>query len=228
MRQALMKWSNGAEVFAGKDARGNPLQGHNHAFFLPADDDDDGRLDHISVFARMAFDERAQRALGAVSRLWQSRNRPDLKVVLIGLGHPAAYGGFRVGEGQTPQLATARCWVSRTPFLLARHPHRRRDGRPRLTDDGAWPDGPGEQLCRLLQLQGYPEPVDLSPLTGTWAAGKLLRWLQFARERRGGPTAPTSQIGHGFRVEFSEPVAGPLAVGYACHFGLGQFRAEPE
>jgi len=29
--------------------------------------------------------------------------------------------------------------------------------------------------------------------------------------------------GFGFEVVFSEPVRGPIALGYGCHFGLGQF-----
>jgi hypothetical protein len=30
----------------------------------------------------------------------------------------------------------------------------------------------------------------------------------------------------GFRLSFSEPVFGPIALGYGCHFGLGQFVPE--
>jgi CRISPR-associated protein Csb2 len=30
--------------------------------------------------------------------------------------------------------------------------------------------------------------------------------------------------GYGFKLEFAEPISHPVALGYACHFGLGQFR----
>jgi CRISPR-associated protein Csb2 len=223
MRQALMKWSDGAEVFAGKDAEGRPLQGHRHAFFLPADDDDDGRIDHVCVYAQMGFDQRAQQALGAVQRLWQARNRPDLQVVLVGLGAPSDYGGFAVREGQTPQLATSRCWVSRTPFLLTRYLHFRKNGAPRLGADGAWLDGPEAQLRQALEGLGCPPPVAVERVNCTEAGGRPVRWLSFARERRRGHGAPVNSRGWGFALRFEEEVRGPVALGYACHFGLGQF-----
>jgi len=228
MRQALMSHSEAAPVFAGKDAGGAPLQGHQHAFFLPADDDDDGRLDHVTVYCREGFDSDAQKALASVSKLWQSGNRPDLQLVLIGLGEPEAYGGHDVVAGQTPQLARSRVWVSRTPFFLSRHPKRRKDGSPKLREDGTWVDDPEDQLRRALRQQGYPEPVAVERLDHVLVAGKPVRWLSFAWERRDKEEAPAMPSGFGFRLEFPEPVEGPLAVGYACHFGLGQFVAEEE
>ena len=55
-------------------------------------------------------------------------------------------------------------------------------------------------------------------------AYSLLR-LAFARERRTGRGVLAGPTGYGFRVEFAEPVSGPVTAGYACHFGLGQFVA---
>jgi len=225
MRQALMSWSHAAPVFAGKDAEGVPLQGHQHAYILPADDDDDGRIDHITVYCREGFDAEAQQALAGVSRLWQSSGRPDLQLVLTGLGEPEAYGGHEPGAGQTPQLATSRVWVSRTPFVLTRHPKLRKNGSPRLRSDGTWIDGPQDQLSRALRQQGYPEPLVVEPLEGSMIAGKPVRWLSFARERRSGAGARVSASGYGFRVKFADEVSGPLAAGYGCHFGLGQLVA---
>jgi CRISPR-associated protein Csb2 len=228
MRQALMSWSDAAPVFAGKNAEGEPLQGHAHAFVLPADDDDDGRLDHLTVYCRQGFDDDAQRTLAGVTRLWQAGNRPDLQLVLIGLGDPEAYGGFNMAAGLTPQLAQSRVWVSRTPFYLSRHPKRRKDGSPKLAEDGTWIDDPEDQLRRSLKQQGYPEPVSVTPVEHVLAAGKPVRWLSFSWQRRDKDDAPAVPSGFGFRLEFAEPVQGPLAVGFGCHFGLGQFVAEVE
>jgi CRISPR-associated protein Csb2 len=47
-----------------------------------------------------------------------------------------------------------------------------------------------------------------------------LRWLEFHTRRFKG------EAGHGlagFEIEFAEEVTGPLALGFACHFGLGLF-----
>lgn len=52
--------------------------------------------------------------------------------------------------------------------------------------------------------------------------GRSIRWAQFRRNRKGGPV----RTGAGLRLTFSQPVQGPLALGYGCHFGLGLFREE--
>jgi len=228
MRQALMSWSDAAEVFSGRDEDGEPLEGHRHAFILPADDDNDGRLDHITVYCREGFDPEAQRALAGVRRLWQPQRRPDIHLALLGLGEPEVHGGFDPQQGQTPQLASSRVWVSRTPFVLYRYPATRNDGSPRLREDGSWKDGPADQARLALERRGLPEPAQIEPLDHTAAAGRQLRWLQFARERREGQQAPVTLRGYGFRLVFAEPVTGPIALGYACHFGLGQFVACPD
>jgi len=225
MRQALMSWSDAAPVFAGKAAEGTPLEGHRHAFILPADDDGDGRLDHITVACHDGFDAGAVRALNGVQRLWQAGGRPDLHLVLVGLGEPAAYGGYDQRDGETPQLACSRVWRSRTPFVLSRHPKRRKNGRPKLDESGLWIDGPEHQLRRALLQHGSPAPTRVEAIPATPAAGQALRWLAFARERRSGGGNAVGQVGYGFEVEFDQPISGPVALGYACHFGLGQFVA---
>jgi len=228
MRQALMSRSDGAPVFAGRDDDGEPLEGNRHAWVLPADDDDDGKLDHITVYCREGFDADAQRALSGVRRLWQPSGRPDIHLVLMGLGEPELYGGFDARQGQTPQLASSRVWVSRTPFVLYRYPRLRKDGTPRLREDGSWHDGPREQVALSLGRHGFPEPPAIEPVDGIEVAGRPLRWLQFARARREGQQPPVNARGYGFRLTFRDEVAGPIALGYACHFGLGQFIACPD
>ena len=54
-RSAMSRYgrSNNGEVsqaLSGKDAYGTPLKGHEHAFYLPTDEDGDGRLDHLTVW----------------------------------------------------------------------------------------------------------------------------------------------------------------------------------
>jgi CRISPR-associated protein Csb2 len=47
-----------------------------------------------------------------------------------------------------------------------------------------------------------------------------VRWLEFQARRFKGETGYGLA---GFEIEFSEDIAGPLALGFACHFGLGVF-----
>jgi hypothetical protein len=45
--------------------------------------------------------------------------------------------------------------------------------------------------------------------------------MEFRRNRKDDRV----RSGYGVRIEFSERVPEALALGYGCHFGLGQFRA---
>ncbi len=56
--------------------------------------------------------------------------------------------------------------------------------------------------------------------------GRPRRAAHFHRFRsRRGLTQPDTQ-GSFWRLTFAEPVSGPLALGFGCHFGLGLFRSE--
>jgi CRISPR-associated protein Csb2 len=52
-RRALAEY---CPAVVGKDAQGRPLrEGHSHAFVLPADEDGDGRIDHVTIVAGRGF-----------------------------------------------------------------------------------------------------------------------------------------------------------------------------
>lgn len=237
-------------IFSGKGPQGEALaDDHAHAFYLASDDDGDGYLDHVTVYSTAGFDFLAQKALAKVDRLWDNErwkriaSKPedetefwsklwreggpgDLTLVLVGLGAPYEYGGFSVKEGESPLLAKSRYWISRTPYLLTRHPKTYRDGRPKLDEQGLQIDGPEAQLRLELRRRGLPAPEQIERLQYTEAPpGHRLSWLEFRRERRHGAGKLAGLQGHGFRLAFPEPVWGPVAIGYAGHFGLGQFVA---
>ncbi|MFO7655155.1 MAG: type I-U CRISPR-associated protein Csb2 [Candidatus Krumholzibacteriia bacterium] len=202
-------------LFSGKSADGEPLQNHRHAYYIPCDDDNDGRIDHLVVYAREGFGERERNALMLVRKLWQHRNAPDLFPVLLGLGDPADFdaGG---GPRATSCLDSARIWISRTPYLAARHS--KSNGK----------DSIDEQVRRELASIGLPEPVFVSLANrGTATDRKLIRWSEFARVRKRGGGRPATTRGYGVRIEFSVKVRGPIALGYGAHFGLGSFVPEP-
>jgi len=219
-RAALLLRSNGAGVFVGRGADQSPAEDHRHAFYLPCDDDDDGRLDHLVVYCAAGFDERALRGLASLRELTQEGGRPPVRVSLDGLGDAKLYGTH------TAVLATGRVFVSRTPYLLTRHPKAHRDGRPKLDSQGRQIDGPEDQLRREIALRGLPEPVAVEPLGHTVARGRPVRWLHFVRHRKRGHGACFNTMPFGFRVVFPEEVQGPLAFGYGAHYGLGLFVPE--
>jgi CRISPR-associated protein Csb2 len=123
--------------------------------------------------------------------------------------------GNRDDWANTPLFCCSRQWQSVTPFVPPRHQRTR--GRKRET--------PVQQLQAELQRRGFPHPVAVYDLPQRELNGRSLRWIEFRRERLFGGGSRGQGVGYGFVIEFAEPVAGPLCLGYGCHFGLGQFVA---
>lgn len=222
-RRALMGRSRDesglpSRLFSGKDEDGRPLRGHQHAFFLTCDDDEDGRIDHLLVYVRGGMGHRELEAIAGIKKLWQVRHKPDLFPVLVGMGQAEEFGSNQPGmPGRTRLLGRSRYWSSATPYLLTRHP--KKNGK----------ESPAEQLRRDLERMGLPEPVGIEQMPdGRPTRRKTFRWLEFARERQTGGKPPAQALGYGFRITFDEPVTGPIALGYGAHFGLGTFVAEED
>jgi CRISPR-associated protein Csb2 len=197
-----------SEVITGKHADGKPLEGHEHAHYFATDEDLDGRIDHITIYAPRGFEDADLEALGSLRTVFRSGNRPEVKMVFTGLG----------GQEMLPEVsifAEARRWRSVTPFSLPRFPNRGGGKPPRPRD---LPEG---QLIRELKNRGLPEPVSIRRIEGYQVEGRpLVRWLEFHATRYNGKSGNGLA---GFEIEFAEPVRGPIAVGFACHFGLGLF-----
>ena len=199
-------------ALAGKtEGEGKPLQDdHAHAHFWATDEDADGRLDHLTVYAPRGFDADDVDALGRVRIVKRHyKNLPEVRLVLLGLGERADFADTLV-------FGTARRWRSVTPFSLPRYASRGggKRARPR--------DLPEAQLRRELRLRGLPEPVSVTPLGGYQTGGRReVRWLEFQTRRlKGGEGYGLA----GFELEFAEKTPGPLALGFGCHFGLGLFE----
>lgn len=221
VRMALLRCSDGHPVFTGRDATGHVKRGlrHEHAWFLPADDDDDGAIDHVVVYARRGFDLAALRALSRLRRLW-GHGGPDLTPTLVAVGSPDHLGCLRRdgGHARTSQLGTARVWESLTPFVPPRHIKYRPTGVR---------DGANAQIARLLALHGHPLPriEPLAPEDAMTTRSPPVAWQRFRRLRTTGGGSRGGDVAFGFRLHFDQPVTGPIALGYAAHQGLGQFVA---
>jgi CRISPR-associated protein Csb2 len=76
---------------------------------------------------------------------------------------------------------------------------------------------------RELHSRGLPEPIAIRRIEGYTAGDRpMVRWLEFQTRRFNGTQGNGLA---GFELEFAEPVTGPIAVGFGCHFSLGLFRA---
>jgi CRISPR-associated protein Csb2 len=153
--------------------------------------------------------------------VWSDRGG-ELWLVLAGIGRREDFAGRNVAAGQCALLDAARVWVSYTPFVPTRHAKARHTGEPKLDERGLQIGSPEHDLRRLL-AERFAEPARVAPLAGTVVGGRSTPWHAFRTVRAGGAGRRWTAAGYGFRLEFSEPVRGPIAVGYGAHFGLGTF-----
>jgi len=200
-------------ILSGKDADGQLLNSHAHAFYLPTPESEDRRrVTHLTVYSRQGFGPGEIEALTGIRQILVGELA--LQVQLIALGQPSEFRTQLFGGS----AGNSREWVSVTPVIgpshigkIGRERHLMKSVRRELR---RWVEeySPGVQveLAELIDnshalLVGRPRPIE------------------FARSRNrpgdDGYQRPFSLI----RVRFSAPVAGPLAIGYACHFGLGLF-----
>jgi CRISPR-associated protein Csb2 len=189
-------------AFTGSQG-GEPLRGHRHATLVPLTlDRRAGRLDHVLVHAPMGFDEEARSALMRLSKTY-AKNLPAIFVTLAGLGHPEDL------SKTVPSLRASRVFRSVTPFVAPRFVKAR--GK----------DSMAEQVQAELERRGLPRAaiVELLP-------GGLTMFRKFRKARRDPDRAPPTAHGVGLRLRFADALQGPIALGYASHFGLGSFEPE--
>lgn len=230
-RRALLAALGDAErlpsppALSGHSAAGPAQDQHRHPFCLPSDENADGYIDHLTLyFPEPLTGGQAQQIFANMRRIWTIDSGREW--------HLEALGAWSPGEMQSPDgpWAPASVWESATPFLLPRFPKQHRDGRPKLNDRGEQIDGPEDQVRREWSLRtesGAPRIIMIERLPALpLADGRTLGWLSFDRTRTGG--GATSGFAYGLRLTFAAPVAGPICLGYSCHFGLGQFRRQPD
>jgi CRISPR-associated protein Csb2 len=206
-----------APAFWGKNEQRRPLVGHRHAFFLPADEDGDGHLDHVTVWAPMGFSMIEREALARLRRVRFGDS--ELPLVQIGLG---SQGDFRA-----LLLEQATVWLSATPYLASRYPKLRGTKRDQ-PETYATPRAFLMHVLRqeLARRPGLPPvaSIEEEEVIGT----HRLRPLQFKRFRAKPGDDGGRRPAGGFRLTFAGPCRGPLCLGQSCHFGLGLFLPSPE
>lgn len=190
---------------------------HTHAFWL-SDPNARGEIEHLLVHASGGFSADAIRALTALQYIKLAQGEP-LRLMLEGVGPAALF------DKLTPLTEQSRVWQSVTPYL---HPWHLKKSEMRT------PEGTRvavrSQLQREWRQRGVdvPQLVEVRELESIRHGGRTMRALQFHRFRRKAGLAQPDTQGRLLELRFEHPVRGPIALGYGCHFGLGQFRAIPE
>jgi CRISPR-associated protein Csb2 len=223
VHDALCKWSDQgggrASVFTGLDVNGKPRADHQHAHIFCEANGPRDAVTHITVWAPMGFDEAACLAVRRLNKVW-GHGGHDLRLVLHAIGQPGEFADCALfGESQV--------WRSLTPFVSTRHAKTFRDGRPKMDDNG-WQEGStAHDLLRLLKMHPHGAGAKIRQLDEPERPFRFgrsnLRSLQFQTHRHNGEGRRGNGFGSAFEIAFSEPVTGPLALGYGSHFGLGLF-----
>lgn len=81
-----------------------------------------------------------------------------------------------------------------------------------------------DQLRRECRERGLPEVARLESLPSIRINGRERRPLHFHRFRSKRGLVQPDTHGSFWHIEFAEPIQGPFAIGFGCHFGLGMFR----
>jgi CRISPR-associated protein Csb2 len=212
---------NNPGIFTGLSPDKQPLVDHQHTHIFCEPGDKRDAIGFITLHAPAGFDDEAQAVIEdvQVSRLW-GKGGHDLDLILLGFGDESTF--------DSPLFAKSTRWRSLTPFVSTQHLKAYGDGRPKLDAHG-WQQG-SAAACLRQQLERDPRTAD-NPLKGlhqhregVHIRDKALRCLQFQTRRPGGDGG---QRGNGdagaFTLEFSQPIQGPIALGYGSHFGLGLF-----
>lgn len=220
-RYGRLNGGRAAPALSGKGPDGRPLQGHRHTFYLPTDDDGDGRLDHLNLVTPGGLDAGELAAVASIDALNPGHRQPAVRASVEAIG---AMADFR---NALPIFGVSSSWRSLTPYVLPRHTRfrgpRDANGLRRMVDGPEdqvarevatrWPDGTG-----LVRVQRVDPSEPIRPMIDGGSSG--LPPFEFFRHRNSG-----SNGGGAFNVslEWAEPISGPVALGFSCHYGLGLF-----
>jgi len=196
-------------LMAGKDADGRPLRGHRHTEFLVwFEDNSPTRL--LVWRGGQPFSPEEEEAMLAASKKELSWAAPGndadawtVRLMPLDRAVPAP-----PGFDGTPH----RVWESVTPYVPPRHYLRRGRLRERESVEN--------QVRRELSLRGLSDvdQVQIAVSESRWVAVHLPRCQPGRRAFLG------DRRGYRLRIEFPQPVPGPLRLGHSSSFGLGLFR----
>ena len=205
-------------ILSGKDTSGHPLTGHRHAFYLPTDEDGDGRLDHLTVWTPEGLTAAEFQAIVRMDALNPGGGRDPVQLAY------QAHGIKKDFIGVSDLFCESKIWRSLTPYVLPRHVKRRGPRHNRRVVDG--PEDQIERevsqrhdLCSDASAERNNSREPIAPMQPGRSDG--FRPIEFRRFRRGGGS--TGGGAYNFTIEFNRPVRGPIALGFACHYGLGLF-----
>jgi len=209
-----------AKRLLGPDALPTILSGHDlgehnrheHAFWVP-DTNERGEIEHVLVHAPGGLSPEAMRVLTSLQQIKRGEGE-TLRLMLEGFGTASLF------DRVTPLTGESAVWRSVTPYLHPWHLKKPEMRRPEATAAAILGQLRREWCARGAEL---PDIVDIRELPSIQQGSRALRPLHFHRFRRKNGLVQPDTLGRLIELRFAQPVRGPIALGFACHFGLGLF-----
>lgn len=160
-----------SRTLSGHEADGSPCKDHQHAFWWPLDEDNDGFIDHVIAWAPFGFPQQEVDALRRLTRLKQRGGRPDLLVSPTHVGLASTYAPW------TDESVTT--FVSATPYFSPLHLSHGKTGsgrtRPitRVIREGLQRHGITETIADIAEIVFDYAPRELMSVQKALAAGNV-------------------------------------------------------
>lgn len=199
----------------GRDAYRQPLKTpHSHAHVFALDLDGDQRIDHFLIYAQMGLSSIAQEAIRRV-RQAHTKGQSAMRLALAAQGNIAELA--KDIRDLAPLIRPTRHWLSTTPFVPPRYLKKNGTNtlEGQIRSELAARDISTAVAVRIIAVNSDDPYAD-----------EARQQRHFKRIRR--KLAPKQDAAFTVELTFDEPVAGPIALGYASHFGLGLFVAKPD
>ena len=196
---------------------GGASTGHTHAHWIPIGDQGESAacVQYLLVYVPLGLEPTE---IGAILRLNGLSGRRGGEDGYEFRGFPKQHLLFQAA-GQVGDVAPELCahpralrWRSVTPYLPVKHRHPKRETVEEFL---------AADVAAELANRGLPAPISLTVADPT--AGQAIRFRRHRMTRERLRDAPPAV---GLRLEFAEPVSGPLLLGQLSHFGLGVFEPE--
>ena len=207
MRDAVMSRAgrlNGGWLsphLSGHDDKGMPLRdNHAHAYWLPVDNDQDGLIDHIAVYAKYGIEPSVRSAFSGLAKIYdRSGNSACIR-----------FAGFHRRADMASRCNLFRGgtrWVTATPYFAPWHKKKNCGTADQVKKEAAL------QKRRIVHVNAGSVPAIPT-------GGGATSIASFESMRRG-----KSPINNGcyVAIRLAKRDNGPILLGDHSHFGLGMF-----
>lgn len=207
-------------IFTGQEM-GQPRQNHGHTFIQPILDQEKRYLERLELISPEGYSSDALAAISALPSIRVGEQWATLQLT-----------DFSNSLGESYQQ-----WETVTPMFLTRFPKTLR-GKPRyFSGINYQKDGPQHQALKFLLfldhlgLSGKPTFQATQEGLGMYLDGEFAveaqcqpweNFWEWQTARSHGKKV--GRVGYNVELTFFKAVTAPIALGYACHYGLGTLR----